>query len=282
MRDNKIPRATISEIRIKYVLEPSLEDIYVEGDFDKDVIKRKCKELNQHDRVVYNINTIDIPMDILMKYNLSDGNKQRVIALAKELSDIHIGRKYLCVVDKDLDHWFGLTEDVPRLFWTNYCSMELYFFSEEFIKDLLIDVLKTKIEAWGYFYHSFVETLKILYALRLTDFDMKLGLGWLSFERCLGVDGTTIVFNYEEYINRVLNSSKLIAEKNSYLDNLDIWKEKLNGDPRLFIRGHDFVQLLVWAVKEFKGVRDFWSEVAIERLFVNSTSKIENVAILFK
>ena len=65
-------------------------------------------------------------MELLGKYNLTEGQKQRVITLAKELADQGL-QGYKCLVDKDLDHWLGRVEEVPNLLWTDYCSVEAYF-----------------------------------------------------------------------------------------------------------------------------------------------------------
>ena len=104
-----IDRRTIAELFARYELEPELADVFVEGTFDREILVQSLNEV-QSGYTFYEIDVIDIPQDILKKHRLSCGNKQRVIALARELSTLPDNVQYQCLVDKDLDHWFGSLE----------------------------------------------------------------------------------------------------------------------------------------------------------------------------
>ncbi|MDR9902194.1 DUF4435 domain-containing protein [Enterobacter hormaechei] len=272
-----IPSPTVEELIARYDLEPSLQDIYVEGVFDRDLLRKVCAESGFVDRIVYEINVVDIPYDYLAKYNLTEGNKQRVIALAKELAIVNKDCKYSCVVDRDLDHWFGKVDNVPRLYWTEYCSMELYFFNEEFIKNSLMYTLGCKIEFWGDFFSSFVDILKKLYALRLCDYDLQLNMVWVSIEKNIVSKGKGMIFQVDDYIGKLLNRNAIMNKKHDLESRYDEWLGKLAGDPRLWIRGHDFIDLLVWVLKNYRGIKEVSNEIVVQRLLIGSTKDIDNI-----
>jgi hypothetical protein len=98
-------RRQIVDLLARHELEPELDDVYVEGNFDKEILERIFSKRGIENRVVYEIDTIEVPPSLVASHKLSDGNKQRVIALARELSVIEGDCSYRCLVDRDLDHW---------------------------------------------------------------------------------------------------------------------------------------------------------------------------------
>lgn len=93
----EIARRTIDELRMRYELEPALHDVYVEGQFDQDVISTCLREHGEYERTVYSIDSIEVPIGILAAHHLTDGNKQRVLALAQELSPLPPECSFRCL-----------------------------------------------------------------------------------------------------------------------------------------------------------------------------------------
>ena len=130
-------RWSIQELVARYELEPELADLFVEGTFDKEVLTQSCAS----DRIrptFYEIDAVDVPSSVLAKHGLSHGNKQRVIALSKELSCLAETARVICLVDKDLDHWFAPLTNTQRLRWTSFCSLECHFLTAETIRDIAV------------------------------------------------------------------------------------------------------------------------------------------------
>lgn len=263
-----IPRRNIDELVARYDLEPELKDVYVEGIFDKEVLAHCFQKNREVERVIYDIGSVNVPINILAKYGLTDGNKQRVIALAKELSCLPGQHNYRCIVDKDLDHWIDSIESVPRLSWTEHSSIELYFFTKETLNDVLIVTAKSKIKSLETYIDSLAKVLKFLYALRLASHTLRLNLTWLDASKCLSVNGDEIRINQSKYIDNILNSNASMQHKGVFQEKVDLWLERLTGDRRDHIRGHDFVEILAWTIKEFKGLKELSSSTCIERLFI--------------
>lgn len=261
-------RWTINELITRYELEPNLQDIFVEGTYDKEIFVNCFRSSGQKDKVVYDINVVEVPNELVVSDGLTYGNKQRVIVLARELATITEDCSYKCVVDRDLDHWFESLEVTPRLVWMEFCSVELYFFTKEIIENLLINTARSKINDINEYITSLVEVLSTLYALRLTDRQLASSLTWLSIDRCLSRNSNKIELHVNDYIDRTLLSNNKIHMKTDFHDALHYWQEKLTGDPKNHIRGHDFIASLAWTIKNFKGMKEFAVESTIERAFI--------------
>lgn len=270
-------RRTISELLARYELEPELKDVFVEGIFDQEVIMSYFRGANHIDRMAYEINSVEVPSELLMKHGLTEGNKQRVIALARELSILPTECSYRCLVDKDLDHWFGTLEATPRLNWTEFSSIELNFFSDEILQAILVTTAKAKIVSWKKYNDSLIEILSGLYVLRLADRELSLSLDWLPITKCLSHKNNQIIFDFSRYIDRLLMKNKKNNLRGQFKTSVAEWTKKLSGDYRNHIRGHNFVELLAWSVHSFQGIKEFSSQVAIQRLFVLFASREINL-----
>src|SRR5689334_5152753 len=97
----------ISELITQYKLHPEFRDIYVEGSWDKSLVEWVLKTAGVTDFVVYDIDTVFIPPEMLAKHGFhrgQDGKKERVVTLAYELQD-HVKnlRQVNCLADRDYD-----------------------------------------------------------------------------------------------------------------------------------------------------------------------------------
>lgn len=274
---SNVVRRTLEELLARYEFEPELRDIYVEGEFDSDMLTASLgDELNEH--YIYSIETVDIPAEILQVYSLTSGNKQRIIALAKELeSKIEGEFNYLCLTDRDLDQWFGEMEVIRNHKWTTFSSLEMHFFTEEFLRHHLRTVCRAKIESFDNFFESFTEVLRKVFSLRCVDRELGLNLRWIPIEKCVFKNNGSLGFDFEEYISRTLHKSGMFYRLDSVKDGVERWNSNLSGDPRQFVRGHDFVQLLSWVIKNFGGIKDISTEVAVYRLFVGAALSNQDI-----
>jgi hypothetical protein len=280
MKRKDIPQWNLDELVARYEYEPELTDVFVEGVHDKEVLSEFFKKTSGNKWVVYEIDVVKIPSEILEQNKLTCGNKSQVIAVARLLGKIEKICGYRCVVDRDLDHWFGLLESTRRLVWTEYCSIELYFFTEEIVRDILITTARSRIPDWGMFFRSFINTLQQLYLLRLAAFEAGWAINWLSFDRCLIVIRGEMVFDLHEYVHRLLLANNRYADIAAFIARSEAWQSKCVGDPRNQIRGHDFVDLLAWVIGNFNGVKSFASELAVRRIFILLASRITEFANL--
>lgn len=263
-----IPRRTLAELAARYTFEPSLDDIFVEGSFDREVLAAAFLDTSSAGRAIYEIATVEVSAEMLVAHGMTEGNKQRVIVLARELSKLAGKPAYVCVVDRDLDHWLGDLEVTARLRWSTYCAMELNFFSEKMLRDLLVVTCKAKIENLAIFFLSFRSFLAQMYVMRLASESLGWKMTFHSAEKCLSLNGNEISFDKRTYVARLLQlngQSRSVAEFNGCVEN---WEGRMHGDHRMYIRGHDFVDALSWVIKASKGLREMAPVSVVERLLV--------------
>lgn len=287
---NEIPRRTIDELVTTYQLEPTIRHIFVEGEFDSDIFEL-CYKNNAAFPTVYAIDSIDVPSDLVANYELTDGNKQRVITLACELYARlnKISSSYWCFVDKDLDHWLHPPlKNTPRLIWSKYCSAELYFFDDQLLQQILVATFKCKFDDWQTYKLSLVCALKRLYIARLADQHIKLGIPWNNTVKILhgtlAAKNSSIEFDFDEFIKRVLNQNQKHKNATDFSEDIQKWQNKLNSsncDPRDHIRGHDMVELLAWSIRNFKGMKECATKIYIERILVNMSPQVAELNSIF-
>lgn len=273
-----IPRRTIDDLVARYELEPELHDIIVEGQIDREIITRSLSSIGQSSRIVYEIDTIDVPDEKLTQHGFSTGNKQRVIVLAHETAHLPDNCEFRCLVDRDLDHWLGTMTQIKRLLWTDYCALEHYFFSDELLQDILFTTAKCKIKNWVDYIESMIVALRSLYILRLADQELGLNLSWLPIGTCLSLKKDLVHFDTSEYATRLLNKNSKSNALTDFTICIKKWNKKVIGDHRLHTHGHDFVKMIAWSITQTKGLKSFATEDAITRILVLLSSRAKGIA----
>lgn len=271
------PQWTIDDLITRYYLEPELRDVFVEGYFDQDVLQACFKFAGDDERICYPIDSVEVPNCLLERYDLTEGNKQRVMALALELDAAVENASCKCLVDSDLDFWIVSRLTAPYLVRTKFTSLDLYFFTEELLKRLLLTAGRAKIRDWTQFFESVVSVLKDLYALRLADYELRLCLRWTSWVRCLEKRSSTISLDTLDYANRVLISNGRGRDAETFIKSFNDWRKKLTVDPRLCIRGHDFVEIVSLAIGKFGGKKELATPDAIEAALLLVAEKASEV-----
>ncbi len=272
---SSIPRLQISELVARYELEPTICDIFVEGEVDCEIIARCITESGKlHQCVVYPIDLVDVSAALLRGFGLSDGNKQRLIALARDLEAQTKADSYRCIVDRDLDHWPGPLEEVRGLRWTTYCAIEGYYYTPNILRDVLCHTAKCRIADWEALYSSLGNILTEFYVFRLADRDLGLQLQWIPLERCLSRDDSAVVLDSSDYQRRLLLKNGKAHLNEQWSIRVESWRAAVVGDPRLAARGHDVLDVLAWVVQKFGGLKQFADSITIQRLFVLLTYRV--------
>ena len=128
----ELPKREINEITNRLKLEPHIREIYVEGIFDRDFYRNALKALDINDVQVYPISTVNIPNEILIKLELSEGERQRVQALASELmKNREIHSQVLLLIDADLDYILENKMPSPPLICTDGTATELIMWNKK-------------------------------------------------------------------------------------------------------------------------------------------------------
>ena len=263
-----IPKRNIAEIRTRYELEPDLDDVYLEGVYDKEVLDAAMKDTPELFRPCYAIDDIYIDGSLLAKYNLTTGNRQRVIVLASEL-DLPLDTSVRLIVDRDFEDWLPTLPRKSGLVTTKYCDLEIVFFYDEFVKKVMVDASRCKIPEWDNFFDALKVCLCELYCVRLEFEASKIGSPLIKFTRCVKLVEGNPILNISDLIERSL--SRLIDKNSRNKLSLKVLNRicELKKEPHQFVaRGHDLITLLAWCIRKTKGDKSFQSEETITRLLV--------------
>lgn len=262
-----MPCWTVTELVTRYELEPTLNDVFVEGQSDKDIIGCAYDHSSKEKRKIYTADVVSIDDEIFEKNRLTKGNKQKLIILCRELREVNVSENVRFIVDRDTDHWFGELEEGKGLLWTEFCDIEAYFFEEPFVKELVVNAGRSKIGCWSKYYESFKLILKYLFSIRVSARELEIDLSYINFNKFLKVNANKVDFDLETYITRTLHKSKESKKLDDFKVCVEKWFNKLDGDPRLFCRGHDFIILLAWSILKFKGSKAL-SDEAVARILI--------------
>lgn len=244
-----LPRRRLDEVIARYKLEPTLDDIYVEGSFDKKILDKAFSELNIH-RPVYEIDTVDISDETLNKHGLSRGEKQELIALCSEL-DLGKESRVVCLVDRDMDNYTGTIISKPGLVYTFYSDLEGVFLSKDTVRELFCDAGGVACNDWEQTFTSLEEAVKAIFALRLAlkESDHTAALPPLS--KSLTKVGETVVVDMS---NMVIRANCHLLSQEDLKARVDHNYTKIaHVEARHAGRGHDYIEILGWLIKKLNG-----------------------------
>lgn len=252
-------RKEISELIALYSLEPELRDIYVEGTFDKHLIEWFLSENNISNVIVYPIDTVNVPEDILNQQGLNDGggNRARLIALSSKLaSEITKKCHAICIADRDHEDYLHIVQENAYLKLTDYTSLDLYLFKRHVLQKLITLVFGGFPLGLNDLEHELTEILKEIFIIRLSSIMLNWNMQWISFTKYVEIK-THFEFKKDKFVMAYLQKNDRWQQQKEFEEQQSQLRAQLKDDPRYSIRGHDLIELLHHAVKKLKKSRSF-------------------------
>lgn len=253
-------RKKLAELVSRYKLHPTFRDIYVEGPFDKHLLKWVLRELGKSDVAIYDINTIEVS-------NSADspeegGARGRVLSLVRDLErELGPDRKTPTgIIDGDFDFALGITRPEKLLLVTDYSSMEMYAFSVSCLQKFLTVGLGIERDDVASLLDTYSQILREVFSLRLANHTLRTRLSWLDFTDSCSVRGDKLSFDRADFVDRLLNKNGATGKRAVIEDAMLQHSASLATlDPRLTMHGHDFSSLVAfhWATTaRRRGFRD--------------------------
>jgi hypothetical protein len=239
-------RLKISELIAKYRLQPELRDVFVEGSTDKDILSWYIRAAGLTTAKVYPIELIDVPVEILNKYGLTEGNRQRVIALSREIGHAlgHDAPQATGVVDADFDRLLGRVIDCAGVLVTDYPAIEIYFAHEVPLSKYFAVVLGKQTDP-NEVLQAFGTILSELFLIRVSLDLLKLSVMWIPFDKACSRKDDALVLNRDKFIMNLLQNSNALPYRQALFEKIEELRPKLGLDVRQSMHGHDFVGLLL-------------------------------------
>lgn len=247
-------RRSLKELVALYALEPSLKDIFVEGQSDKSLIQWYFNEMGRSDVRVFMINTVEVPNELLAVSRLSThSERNRVIVLSEYLStEIKaMNPKVRCIADKDFNHYLGIQRRNRLLFYTDYNSMDMYLFNEKTLRKCLSFYSQTFPISPKKLICSLKKILQRIFLLRLANEGLGWGMTRVDLKKYIKWESKKITFDEAKYIQAYLQRNNRLRQRKSFEAKVVELSGKLGSDPRQNIRGHDFIYVLYLLLKRF-------------------------------
>ncbi len=263
----------LQELLTLYSLECEYKDIYVEGIGDKLFLEMLVTK-NKPGVRVKEVNDVDLTELYREKPEIKSNCKRKLIALSEYLHR-ELGNStdsVLCVVDKDFDVHLNLVKKNNFLLYTDYNSIELYFFNKKSLSFFL-----------KYILHDFPIEIDIVVQY-LQDALCSIYLAKLALLNVLGVNTDVNKYDLKKVI--VINKADGKIEfktkcfflnylsslhKQRLMNSVESEYSKIIGkthcDVRSKIRGHDLVYILYLYVKKMKGDLEL-SYALLERIIL--------------
>ena len=249
-----VPRRTIPELLFLHEVEPSLKDIFVEGDYDVAVVMRFLRDIGCEDVVVRSINCIEVDDGKLLRDGRDVGNRERVILLAEEiLQHLEVEGTILCIADRDYGNWNGGLPEIRNLVFTDYSCMELYVWNRVVLRRFLTVYCNRPDWSVDEFIEALREPLQSMFAIRLAARSLEMKLKWIDRVVCVEVRGWSILFDVREFVTRLLHKISATDCVEKLLSCVARFRSQFPEEPRQSIQSHDFGRLVTHLLKK-KGV----------------------------
>jgi len=248
----------LNEIRVQYQLEPSLKDVYVEGATDVSILRWFFDRKDKKDVHVYPIDIVEIPAEAYERTSLRAGsNHNKVIVLAEELSRDFDKKKIKvkCIADADYDRHLNKCRSNYVLEYTDYTSIEMYFFNKPFLSKFVNLALHGFSISQANLIRDFKKVLQRIFLIRLANESLEWSMKWIDFKEYISWSGGRIKLDEEQFLRNYLIRNGKIRALSEFKAVMRDFKEQLHQDPRHNIRGHDFTYLFFLVVKRYKGHR---------------------------
>lgn len=244
----------IEELVVLYEFEPELKSLWVEGTSDQALWGWYLSEKNVTDVQIQSIDQVNVPNCVLSKYGLTPSNKNRAVATALELEEslrnVEEHAKFLFVVDLDYDQISGRKIESKFIVYTDFTAIEMYFFDPVAIDKIVKLATKKPSRCVEELMQGISEVGSQLFWIRATNEVLGWGMTLPNPEKLLSEDKNSIKFEVEIYSQRLLQSNGRSKDADEFEGQLASLREHLVEDVRLTIRGHDFVDLLAWALRK--------------------------------
>jgi hypothetical protein len=245
----------LNEIRLRYQLEPSIKDVYVEGATDVSILKWFFERKDKKDVHVFPIDIVEIPAEAYQRTGLRAGsNHNKVIVFAEELCrDFDKEKiKVKCIADADYDRHLNKCRSNYVLEYTDYTSFEMYFFNKPFFSKFINLVLHGFSISQTNLFRDFKKVLQRIFLIHLANESLEWSMTWVDFRSYISWSGGRIKFDEQRFLRNYLTRNGKIRDADEFKAVMRDFEKQLHQDPRHNITGHDFTYLFFLAVKRYK------------------------------
>jgi hypothetical protein len=242
---NSIPKWSTSELVVRYMLEPDIADVFVEGPFDKGLLNYFIESEGASGGVVYTIEVVDVE-------GAEGGNKGRLIKLAEKIAQEvdNADERVMCVVDVDLDRVLGRCEKITCLQYTDWSCMTCYLLNQEAFQKMDRLMFLGREVLGGAGGDWILATCRRLFAARVARAMLGIDAAFINVVSYAELRRGHFCFDLEKFIERWLIARGFSGLRSTFEEKLWSVDEKLQGDVRAYVCDEDFFPLAAWVARQ--------------------------------
>lgn len=237
---NKIDRRTIDETILKYQLHPELRDIFTEGLKDRRFYEWYLTATQKSkDVAFYDIDSVDVPGQLVTENGLNVGVRGRVITLAKEI-DKNLDEddcQVTFIADRDFDELLAKAHDCRVLLFTDGTSIELYLLDGDLLHRHFSIICGFTPYQTEEMLRSMEAFLRFLFILRAVNETLLLEAQLISPDKYIEITRGGLNFDSKRYLDNYINS-KGLSKRSAEIIGKFAQLEAIDGSALTRIHGH--------------------------------------------
>jgi hypothetical protein len=267
----ELPKRTIEElIQLHRLQRRSMQELFVEGATDKQILEDVLAACGLGHVAVYEIGTVDIPFDEIFKLRLNDGNRSRVIALAALLEDHVKQNELVCFADADTNFIRNHQLGFSLLLYTDATSIEAYAMDEAVIERFLKRSARSFPKDAKHILQDLHFVLQQIFLRRATCEELELPASFkhdltesLQFDRKL----SSATIRIDHYEARMFAGLTHPSSGDPFRTRLGELVNQLPNDPKKCVHGHDLEKMFGWYIRKHSGFGSLHAET-ISKMFL--------------
>jgi hypothetical protein len=248
----EIPMRTMDEVELRYTLEPSLRDVYVEGESDSSLMEWYFQECGIDSVSIICSRDVEVDVSQVLKLGCEDNNRGRLLYIAKYIKDHvpHFCAGLTFILDLDLQTYLPIDCECQYVRYTDFCCMQAYLFEESIFRKFIGIGCNRKQTPVNTLMDSISDCIQVLFAGRLANKKLGWGLKAVGFCKCLQLHNYKLSLSFDEYWNRYLSSNRRLSSKPQFIETVNIFKNKFGSEKRMQMNGHDLMDCIAWVVRQ--------------------------------
>ena len=247
----------------------------MEGALDQTVVSRFLRTSGHPTSGVFRIETVEVPNYLLLDDEHGSA-RGRLNALARQLEhELGEAAPVRCIMDRDFDAVLGITSDGSSslVLRTDFSTIEMYFFDSTLLDQVLSDFLRIRnLEARQLLDRIATALISASYMFA-ANHSLGLECGHIKLSRCCDYDRISgLNFDADGYMIRYLNKGSSMGRRGEFELEIDRIRTVAPDDPRLWIRGRDFLALLELSLRGHGIDRELCTRRTLEGAFTMAVS----------
>lgn len=270
---------TVEEWQTVFELEPTLRDVFLEGETDRRLVEGFLRAIGNRDARVRTAAEIDFSGQVFSGNPFCSGNKLRLISFAANLTRCFAQdvKGLTCLIDRDCDVIMPIVDYQYCVVSTDYANLPASFMEYSSVAFCIHTTYGKEISKE--FFDNVMEAARFNFALRIYRYSKRPSSQNVALEPSQSKDNTSLNFNKSDLIRRYAIRNNIASEQESILADVTDIFGRLIDNPRKYVNSHDFFALLYNSMRLFGIVKGSLGIEDVKRTFTAAID-VQRISVL--